>query len=111
PGYYLSSSSGGSTGSITINFNSSISYLGYIIVYPWCRSDSFSNITSIQEYDGANWITVYGDQGLNSTNTPSGTFYRYDFNTANPLSIRINLSYVGSWGISMNEIQVYGSPV
>jgi hypothetical protein len=109
PGYYLSSASYGNTsGSITINFNSSISYLSHIVVYPWTRSDSFSNITSIQEYDGANWITVYGNQGLNSTNTPEGTFYRYDFNTTNQ-SIRINLTYVGSWGISMNEIQVYGS--
>lgn len=110
PGYYLGYGLNGNTaGSITINFNSSISYLSHIIVYPWSRSDTFSNITSIQEYDGSNWITVYGNQGLNSTNTPSGTAYRYDFNTTNQL-IRINLLKTeGSYGTSMNEIQVYGS--
>lgn len=107
-GYYLGYGLYGvGTGSITLNFNGSLSYLSHVIVYPWTRSDSFSNITSIERYNGSEWITVYGDQGLNSTNTPSGASYRYDFNTTDQ-QIRFNLSRSGSWGISMNEILVFG---
>lgn len=104
--YYLGS--GAATGSITLNFTSApINYIGYIRVYPYCRSDSFSNITSIQRSsNGTNWTDVYLDQGLTPANSPQGTSYRYDLNTTDKY-IRLNLSRTGMWGVSMNEIQVY----
>ena len=107
--YFLSD--GGVTGHITFNFtNSNVNLIKEARVWPYCRSDTFSNITSIQtSSDGTSWTTLYGDQGLNIANTPVGKSYTYFLEYTSDKYLRFNLARSGSWGLSMNEIEIYGT--
>jgi hypothetical protein len=107
--YYLGG--GAESGNITLNFtNTNIGVLSEVKVWPYCRSDSFSNITSIQtSSNGTSWTTLYGNQGLNSSNTPNGTSYTYSLNNTTDKYLRFNLFRTGMWGLSMNEIEIYGT--
>ena len=107
--YWLTN--GGNSGSLTFNFTGSdIEFISHFIIYPRARDDTFSNITSIQRSsNGINWTTVFGNQNLSIGNTGYGVGYTYDLST-NEKYIRINLQRSGNWGLSLNEIQVFGGP-
>jgi len=104
-----------STGTLTFDFsnatNSSsaaMSYIQKIIVTPYSRSDTFSNITKIEtSSDGSTWTQTHGNQGLTSANSGEGVSHTYNLNTSD-LYFRLSLTKTGSWTVSMNEVVVWG---
>ncbi len=104
-----------STGTLTFDFsnatNSSsaaMSYIQKIIVTPYSRSDTFSNITKIEtSSDGSTWTQTHGDQGLTSANSGENVSHTYNLNTSD-LYFRLSLTKTGSWTVSMNEVVVWG---
>lgn len=95
---------------LTFNFSAStVSYIEKIRVHPWARSDTFSDILSIEtSADGSNWTQLYGDQGLTSINTPENTWLEYTIDNQNDY-LRIQLDRTGQWGTSFGEISLYGT--
>ena len=111
--YWLSN--GSTTDTLTFDFSSAtnndgdaMSYIKQIIVTPYCRSDSFSNITKVEtSSNGSTWTQVYGDQGYTSSNSGDGVSHTLNLSTSN-LYFRISLSRTGNWGTSINEVVVWG---
>ena len=111
--YWLSN--GSTTDTLTFDFSNAtnndgdaMSYLKQIIVTPYCRSDSFSNITKVEtSSNGSTWTQVYGDQGYTSSNSGDGVSHTLNLSTSN-LYFRISLSRTGNWGTSINEVVVWG---
>jgi len=86
-----------------------IAYIEKIIIYPYSRSDSFTNITSVDiSNDGTTWTNVSGDLGMTSTTHPLGASEQVDINSA-ATYIRLQMSRTGNWGYSMHELQIYAS--
>ena len=113
-GYYWLSN-GSTTDTLTFDFSNAtnndgdaMSYLKQIIVTPYCRSDSFSNITKVEtSSNGSTWTQVHGDQGYTSSNSGDGVSHTLNLSTSN-LYFRISLSRTGNWGTSINEVVVWG---
>ena len=111
--YWLSS--GSTTDTLTFDFSNAtnnsgdaMAYIQKIIVTPYCRSDSFSNITKIERSsNGSTWTQVHGDQGYTSSNSGDGVSHTLNLNTSD-LYFRISLSRTGNWGTSINEVVVWG---
>lgn len=111
--YWLSS--GSTTDTLTFDFSNAtnnsgdaMAYIQKIIVTPYCRSDSFSNITKIERSsNGSTWTQTHGDQGYTSSNSGDGVSHTLNLNTSD-LYFRISLSRTGNWGTSINEVVVWG---
>ena len=92
----------------TNNSGAAMAYIQKIIVTPYCRSDSFSNITKIERSsNGSTWTQTHGDQGYTSSNSGDGVSHTLNLNTSD-LYFRISLSRTGNWGTSINEVVVWG---
>jgi len=92
----------------TNNSGAAMSYIQKIIVTPYSRGDTFSNITQIEtSSDGSTWTQTHGNQGLTSANSGEGVSHTYNLNTSQ-LYFRISLTKTGSWGTSINEVVVWG---
>tara|TARA_B100000497_G_scaffold94311_1_gene105715 strand:- start:186 stop:1247 length:1062 start_codon:yes stop_codon:yes gene_type:complete len=104
-----------STGTLTFDFSNAtsnsgaaMSFIQKIIVTPYSRSDTFSNITKIEtSSDGSTWTQTHGNQGLTSANSGEGVSHTYNLNTSD-LYFRISLTKTGSWTVAMNEVVVWG---
>jgi hypothetical protein len=111
--YWLSN--GSTTDTLTFDFSNAtnnsgdaMAYIQKIIVTPYCRSDSFSNITKIERSsNGSTWTQTHGDQGYTSSNSGDGVSHTLNLNTSD-LYFRISLSRTGNWGTSINEVVVWG---
>lgn len=111
--YWLSS--GSTTDTLTFDFSNAtnnsgnaMAYIQKIVVTPYCRSDTFSNITKIERSsNGSTWTQTHGDQGYTSSNSGDGVSHTLNLNTYD-LYFRISLSRTGSWGTSINEVVVWG---
>ncbi len=76
--YFLSNGSTSDTftldfSSATNNDGDAMSYIQKLVITPYTRSDSFSNITKIERSsDGTNWTETHGNQNLTSSNSGAG---------------------------------------
>lgn len=111
--YWLSQS--GTVGYLEIDLSSHtvnsvpISYIEKIIIYPYCRSDTFTNIISVDvSNDGTTWTNVSGDLGMTSSTHPLGASEQVDINSA-ATYLRLEMSKTGSWGYSMHELEIYAA--
>jgi hypothetical protein len=106
--YWLTSDA--ATGSLTFDFTSAsnVNYIDHLLIRPRARDDTFSNITSVEIWNGTVWVVTNGDQGRTTTNTPYGTEIRLDVNAITQ-KFRINFSRTGMYGMSADEIKVYGA--
>jgi len=87
--------------------STAISYIGKIRVYPYVRSDTFTNITSVDvSSDGSTWTNVAGDQGMTSSNYGFGDYKEISINSY-ATYIRLGMSRIGNWGFSMHELEIY----
>lgn len=92
----------------TVN-STAISYIGKIRVYPYCRSDTFTNITSVDiSSDGSTWTNVAGDQSMTSSSYGFGDYKEIAINSY-ATYIRLGMSRSGNWGFSMHELEIYAS--
>jgi hypothetical protein len=98
------------TGSLTFDFTSvsSVNYIDYLLVRPRARNDTFSNITSVEIWNGTAWVQTNGGQDRTSANTSYGYEIRLDVNAITQ-KFRINFSRTGMYGMSADEIKVYGA--
>jgi hypothetical protein len=109
--YWLSSS--GSTGYLEFDLSNhtvssaNISYIQKVIIYPWARSDTFTNITSIEwsNDNGTTWTQSHGDQGWTSS---VAVGYNETFLIEQDAThFRLGMQYTGSWGHCLHEVQIY----
>jgi hypothetical protein len=112
--YWLTSSTGNQT--LTFNFTpTSLTTLEKMIVYPRSRTDASSNYTMQISTNNSTWENLSDVNGLisvtNSTSTPLGTQRIHEFAPAVDLTtypyVRFTLTRNGSWGVTLNEIEVY----
>ena len=109
--YWLSSS--GSTGYLEFDLSNhtvssaNISYIQKVIIYPWCRDDTFTNITSIEwsNDNGTTWTQSHGDQGWTSS---VAVGYNETFLIEQDAThFRLGMQRIGNWGYSLHEVQIY----
>jgi hypothetical protein len=106
--YWLSNDA--ATGSLTFDFTSvsNVNYINHLLIRPRVREDTFSNITSVEIWNGASWVVTNGNQSLTSANTPYETEIRLDV-ASTTKKFRIIFSRAGLYGMSADEIKVYGA--
>jgi len=109
-GYWLTD--GGSTGYLTFDLSnhtvsgSAIGFIQKVIVYPKTRSDSFTNITSVEwSNDGTNWTQSHGNQGW--TDSLSLGYNETFLINQNATYFRLGMQMSGSWGFSLHEVQIH----
>jgi len=103
---------GGSTGYLTFDLsNHTVSgkYIGFIqkvIVYPKARTDSFTNITSVEwSNDGTNWTQSHGNQSW--TGSLALGYNKTFLINQNATHFRLGMQMSGSWGFSLHEVQIH----
>jgi hypothetical protein len=104
--YWLTNGAGPT--SLTFDFTSvsGVNYISHLLVRPRARDDTFTNITSVEIWNGTAWVQTDDNQGLTSANTPYGTEIRLDV-ASTTKKVRINMTYIGQWGVSLDEVKVY----
>lgn len=109
--YWLTT--GGTNDYLTFNlsnhtspYGGNVSFLGKIVIYPKCRTDSFTNVTSIEwSTDGTTWTQSHGDQGWTDA---LALGYNEEFIIEQEATyFRIGMSRTGQWGFSLHEVEIY----
>ena len=105
-GNYMMTS--GSTSTITINLSMlGLTNLQYAYVYPWYRSDTFSNFSAAYSPDGSNWYDVTGGT-VSTVGEVQGSSYYVGFGISDPKYVRFSFpKRSGTWNSGANEIDLY----
>lgn len=107
--YYMAS--GGNNGYIAINLSMVARPVTIIRIYPYTRDDTSSNYRISISRDNVNWVEavplVNNHHAVNNANYIAPGVYREHKFPFPPNYIRIYLTYRGSWGVSLNEIQLF----
>jgi hypothetical protein len=89
--------------------------LDKMVVYPRCRSDTSANWTMQYSPDNSTWYDLSDENGVisetSSTSTPYGTAFPHVFsppvNVRTYPYVRFSLTQNGSYGVLLNEIEVW----
>lgn len=108
--YWLTS--GGTTGYLTFDLSNhtvsgnDISYIQKVIVYPKARTDSFTNITSVEwSNDGTNWTQSHGNQSW--TGSLALGYNETFLINQNATHFRLGMQRIGDWGFVLHEVQIH----
>ena len=108
--YWLTS--GGTTGYLTFDLSNhtvsgnDISFIQKVIVYPKARTDSFTNITSVEwSNDGTNWTQSHGNQSW--TGSLALGYNETFLINQNATHFRLGMQRIGDWGFVLHEVQIH----
>ncbi|GAA0381409.1 LamG-like jellyroll fold domain-containing protein [Bacillus horti] len=115
---YWMTTTGNSTRTLTFNLSTVMDefYLTRLRIFPYSRSDTSSNYRISVSENGVNWTSITGwvmnhHTPSNANYIPPGISREHDINVPFQVRfIRFELTRQGTWGATLNEIELIGGP-